>query len=105
LALKQQVEIFGGAQVSLDSLWRAVACPAGHDPRAWSALAAPLLGGFASYIAALDGAPAHAADASRLLWTWEDESKDPWLTGDVMGEEFIAWAYAIYLDKHLERRA
>ena len=50
LALRQQVEIFGGDQVSLDSLWRSVASPAGHDPRSWSELAAPLLSGFSAYL-------------------------------------------------------
>lgn len=98
LALKRQVEIFGGAQVSLDSLWRAVASPDGHDPRTWSVLAEPLLVGFATYISKLGGATRAELHASRLLWAWEDESKDPWLTGDLMSDEFIAWAYAIYLD-------
>jgi hypothetical protein len=98
LALRQQVEIFGGDQVSLHSLWRAVASPAGHDPHRWSALAAPFLFGFAAYLANLNGRPGHPPDASGLLWTWDDESKDPWRTGDMMSGELIAWAYATYLD-------
>jgi hypothetical protein len=104
LALKQQVEIFGGDQVSLDSLWRAAESPKGQDPRTWSELAAPLLSGFASYLGKLDGGPRRSADPSRLLWIWEDDSKDPWRTGDLMTDEFIAWAYATYLDTHFERQ-
>ena len=104
LALKQQVEIFGGDQVSLDSLWRAAESPEGQDPRTWSELAAPLLAGFASYLATLDGLARRSADPSRLLWIWDDDSKDPWRTGDHMADEFIAWAYATYLDTHFERQ-
>jgi hypothetical protein len=104
LALRQQVEIFGGEQVSLDSLWRAAESPEGQDPRAWSELAAPLLSGFASYLGKLNGVARRSADPSRLLWVWEDDSKDPWRTGDLMADEFIAWAYATYLDTHFERQ-
>ena len=78
LALKQQVEIFGGDQVSLDSLWRAAESPEGRDPRTWSELASPLLLGFASYLGKLDGCSKTSADPSRLLWNWEDDSKRPW---------------------------
>jgi hypothetical protein len=105
LALKQQVEIFGGDQVSLDSLWRAAESPEGRDPRTWSELASPLLLGFASYLGKLDGCSKTSADPSRLLWIWEDDSKDPWRTGDLMGNEFIAWVYATYLDGHSERQS
>jgi hypothetical protein len=105
VALKQQVEIFGGGLVSLDSLWRAWASPDGHDPRSWSELAAPLLAGFAAYLGNLDGASDRSLEESRLLWTWEDESKDPWCTGDLMSHEFIAWAYASYLDSRLAHRS
>ena len=42
LAVRQQVEIFGGDQVSLNSLWRAVGSPAGQDPERWAEVAAPL---------------------------------------------------------------
>ena len=97
-ALRQQVEIFGEDQLSLDSLWRAVASPSGHDPRRWSELAAPLLAGFSIYLDRLDGEVDSTADPSRLLWIWKDESKDPWRTGDLMSHQFIAWAYATYLD-------
>jgi hypothetical protein len=100
LALKQQVEFFGGDQISLDSLWRAADCPDGRDPRTWSELASPLLSGFAAYLGKLDGGPRRLADPSRLIWTWEDDSKDPWRTGDLMADEFIAWAYATYLDNY-----
>jgi hypothetical protein len=103
LALKQQVEFFGGDQVSLDSLWRSWGSPADHDPRAWSGLAAPLISGFSGYLGNLDG-DGRSADVSRLLWIWEDESKDPWRTGDLMSHEFIAWAYATYLDEQGEGR-
>ena len=60
---EQQVEIFGEDQVSLDSLWRSVASPSGHDPRRWSSdLAAPLLSGFAAYLSRLDGDDDATAD-------------------------------------------
>ena len=39
------------------------------------------------------------------MWIWEDESKDPWRTGDLMSHEFIAWAYATYLDSRFEHPA
>src|SRR6516162_9965350 len=94
LTLRQQVEFFGGGQVSLDSLWRAWGSPSGHDPRVWSELAAPLLAGFATYLDNLDGEAGRSAESSRLLWIWEEESKDPWRSGDLMSHEFIAWAYA-----------
>ena len=93
-ALKQQLEIFGENQVSLDSLWRAVASPSGHDPRCWSDLAAPLLSGFVAYLSRLDGDGDATADPSRMLWIWQGMTrKDPWHTGDLMTHEFIAWAY------------
>jgi hypothetical protein len=103
LALKQQVEFLGGGQVSLDSLWRAWGSPNGHDPRNWSELAAPLFSGFAAYLTNLDGNDP-SANSPRLLWIWEDESKDPWRSGDLMSHEFIAWVYATYLDTHIRRR-
>jgi len=96
-ALRQQVEFLGEGQVSLDSLWRAWGSPRGHDPRSWSELAAPLLSGFAAYRGNLDGTDP-SVEAARLLWIWEEESKDPWRSGDLMSHEFIAWAYATYLD-------
>ena len=101
LALKQQVEFFGSDQVSLDSLWRSRGSPDGQDPRTWSDLAAPLIAGFRDYLTKLDNA-ARAADESQLLWIWEEDSKDPWRTGDLMSHEYVAWAYATYLDKHGE---
>jgi len=104
LALRQQVELLGGDHVSLDSLWRAWGSPEGHDPRRWSELAAPLLAGFAAYLANLDG-DSRAPDQSRLLWVWTEESKDPWHSGDTMAHAFIASAYATYLDESFSRRA
>ncbi len=100
-ALKQQIEIFGEDQVSLDSLWRAVASPCGHDPRSWADMANPLLAGFATYRRRLQGETDTDTDSDTtpLLWIWREGSKDPWLTGDVMTHEFIAWAYASYLDE------
>ena len=100
LALRQQVEIFGGEQISLDSLWRASASPPGHDPHCWRALAAPFLSGLAAYLGKIENRPSGASDAARLVWTWDDESKDPWLTGDLMSDEFVAGLYAIYLDTY-----
>jgi len=66
--------------------------------------AEPLLSGFASYLGKLGGGLRRSADPSRLLWIWEDDSKDPWRTGDLMADEFIAWAYVTYLDTHFERQ-
>jgi hypothetical protein len=103
--LKQQVEIFGGDQVSLDSLWRAWSSPAGHEPKTWAELAAPLVSGFAAYFNKLGLEHAPRAEAQTVLWIWEDESKDPWRSGDVMSHELIAWAYATYLDTELARPA
>jgi hypothetical protein len=105
LALRQQVEIFGGDQVSLDSLWRAAASPPGHDPECWKTLAAPFLSGLASYLGKFEGGPPADADTARVVWTWDEESKDPWLTGDLMSDEFVALAYAIYLDTYSDRPA
>ncbi|HZW31343.1 MAG TPA: hypothetical protein VFF52_11585 [Isosphaeraceae bacterium] len=104
LALRQQVEFLGDGQVSLDSLWRAWGSPAGHDPRSWSELAAPLLAGFAAYRGNLGGTDRSVAMA-RIVRIWEEESKDPWRSGDLMSHEFIAWAYATYLDTQLGRAA
>jgi len=105
LAVRQQIEIFGGDQVSLNSLWRAVGSPAGHDPDRWSEVAAPLLAGFSSYLDQLESFDGSSTGSSRLLWIWEDESKDPWRTGDLMSNELIAWVYASHLDTDRERRA
>jgi hypothetical protein len=97
-AFRQQVEIFGEGRVSLDSLWRSVGSPQGHNPRHWVELAAPLLSGYSAYLSRLDGAVDAAAEPAQMLWTWQDDSKDPWYTGDLMTHEFVAWAYATYLD-------
>jgi hypothetical protein len=98
LAVRQQVEIFGGDQVSLSSLWRAVGSPDGREPERWVELAAPLIEGFTAYLDRLENLGASSSGTARLLWTWEDESKDPWLTGDLMSHELIAWVYASHLD-------
>jgi hypothetical protein len=105
LALRQQVEIFGGDQVSLDSLWRSVGSPPGHDPRRWADLAAPLLTGFSTYLERLESETESTVSAPPLLWTWEDDSKDPWRTGDLMSHELIAWTYAAYLDNRFQHPA
>jgi hypothetical protein len=104
-ALKQQLEIFGEDHVSLDSLWRAVASPSGHDPGRWSVLASPLVSGFSAYLNRIEGNTEHPSDPSRIVWVWKDDSKDPWHTGDLMSHELIAWAYATYLDVLLENQA
>ena len=54
-ALRQQIEIFGEDQVSLDSLWRSVDSPEGHDPGRWSVTATPLFAGFSAYLDRLQG--------------------------------------------------
>jgi hypothetical protein len=84
LAVRQQVEIFGGEMVSLSSLWRLVGSPEGRDPERWAEVAAPLLSGFSAYLERLESASGSSSERARALWTWEDESKDPWLTGDLM---------------------
>jgi hypothetical protein len=104
LAVRQQVEIFGGDQVSLSSLWRAVGSPRGREPEQWAELAAPLLAGFTAYLDRLENLGDSSSGSSRGLWTWEDESKDPWLTGDLMSHELIALVYASHLDSQRERR-
>jgi hypothetical protein len=105
LAVRQQVEIFGGDQVSLSSLWRAVGSPHGREPEQWAEVAAPLLAGFSAYLDRLESLGASSSESARGLWTWEDESKDPWLTGDLMSHELIAWVYASHLDCLRERRS
>jgi hypothetical protein len=103
-ALNQQLEIFGDDQVSLHSLWRAWGSPTKLDPQTWSEQAAPLLEGLAGYRANVDRDAPDPGDSSPLLWTWQDESKDPWLTGDLMSHEFVAWAYASFLDTRLGKK-
>ncbi len=105
LTLRQQVEIFGGEQVSLNSLWRAVGSPDGHDPERWAEVAAPLLAGFSAYVDRLESFGGSPSGAVRLLWHWDDESKDPWRTGDLMGHELIALVYASHLDSISARRS
>lgn len=102
LAVRQQVEIFGGEMVSLSSLWRLVGNPEGHDPERWAEVAAPLLSGFSAYLERLESSGGSSSERAQAIWTWEDESKDPWLTGDIMSHELIAWVYATYLDSHRE---
>jgi hypothetical protein len=102
LTVRQQVEIFGDDQVSLSSLWRVVGSPEGRDPARWAEVAAPLLSGFSAYLDRLESRGGSSSEKARALWTWEDESKDPWLTGDLMSHELIAWVYATYLDSHRE---
>ena len=104
LALRQQVEFFGGDQVSLDSLWRSVGSPAGHDPQRWSELEPRCCRDFPpTSIECIKG-----RKPSPLQRNWCGSgtkiSKDPWRTGDHMSHEFIAWTYATYLDAHHERR-
>jgi hypothetical protein len=103
LAVRQQVEIFGGDQVSLNSLWRAVGSPAGHDPERWAEVAGPLLSGFTAYLDRLESIGGAPAGEVRLLWIWEDESKDPWRTGDLMSHELVALVYATHLDSRRVR--
>ena len=67
LAVRQQVEIFGGDQVSLSSLWRAVGSPAGHDPERWAELAAPLLAGFTAYLDRLESIGASSSGSVAVV--------------------------------------
>jgi hypothetical protein len=105
LAVRQQVEIFGADQVSLNSLWRAVGSPAGQEPEKWAEIAATLLSGFSAYLDRLESIGGTPGSGTRPLWTWEDESKDPWCTGDLMSHELIALVYASHLDSRREHRA
>ncbi len=105
VAVRQQVEIFGAEQVSLNSLWRAVGSPAGQEPERWAEVAAPLLAGFAAYFERLETIGGSPVAGTRSLWIWEDDSKDPWRTGDVMSHELIALVYASHLDSRRENRA
>src|SRR5207253_2988954 len=82
--LRQQVEIFGGGGISLDSLWRAVGEPDGCEPRAWTSIAEPLLAGLAGYLANLNQQRLTSAVAPTVLWTWDAENSEPWRTGDLM---------------------
>ena len=104
LAVRQQVEIFGGDQVSLSSLWRAVGSPAGESPERWADVAEPLLSGFSAYLDRLETIVGSPSARARSLWSWEDESKDPWRTNDLMGHELIALIYASHLDTIRELR-
>lgn len=101
-ALAQQVEFFGGSRISLSSLWRVAGSPTGHDPRNWVRLAGPLVDGYGTYRTKLGPANADEPGAERVVWTWDGESKDPWHAGDLMSEQFVAMAYAIYLDKEID---
>jgi hypothetical protein len=105
LAVRQQVEIFGSDQVSLNSLWRAVGSPAGEDPDRWADVAEPLLSGFSAYLDRLETIVGSPSARARSLWIWEDDSKDPWRTGDLMGHELIALIYASHLDSIREARS
>src|SRR5262245_15765507 len=102
VALAQQVEIFGRDQVSLDSLWRASGCPQGLEPRTWIELARPLLQGFDSHLVNLLGDRGRKNEPSTqpLIWTWDDETKDPWWTGDLMTNGLLASVYAAFLSAH-----
>jgi hypothetical protein len=92
-SLRQQVEIFGRDGVSLTSLWRAVGRPRGHDPRAWTLLAQPLIAGYARYLTDLD------PDANRpVVWVWNGDDGEPWRSGDLMSRGDLAQVYAAYLD-------
>jgi hypothetical protein len=99
-ALSRQVEIFGGLQISLDSLWREAGCPDDRDPRTWARLAEPLLRGYADYIAAVHPLDSQSVGESirPLLWTWNGDSKDPWRSGDLMTISTVAWVYAAFLE-------
>ena len=71
----------------------------GHDPRSWSVLAAPLLAGFAAYLANLQGDDRDPESARLLGLAWGIEG--PLASGDtMMSHEFIGRAYATYLDDH-----
>jgi hypothetical protein len=96
--LRQQIEIFEGRAISLDSLWRAAGCPTGRDPRTWAELAGPLIAGFAGYRANLAAHAGRPQDARPVLWEWHAEDGDPWRTGDLMTNDLVARIYATFLD-------
>ena len=96
--LRQQVEIFGESGISLDSLWRASGEPAGADPRSWAVLAEPMLAGLGDYLANLHRRRVIPRADPTVLWTWSAESSEPWRTGDLMSNAWVARLYAEFLD-------
>jgi hypothetical protein len=92
-SLRQQLEIFGDEGVSLHSLWRAVGRPGGRDPRSWSLLAAPLIGGYARYLAKI-----RPGSDRPVVWVWNGDDGEPWRVGDLMCLGGLAHLYAAYLD-------
>ena len=98
VVLKQQVEIFGRNGVSLDSLWRAAGEPVGRDPRSWAVLAEPILDGLRGYLTNLGERRTVVPVASNVIWTWSAASSEPWRTGDLISNSWVARVYADYLD-------
>ena len=97
--LKQQVEIFEGGGISLDSLWRAAGEPAGCDPRSWAVMAEPMLAGMSGYLTNLNRRRRIIPpEDPTVLWTWSADSREPWRTGDLMSIDWVARIYAAYLD-------
>ena len=96
-----QVDTNDGYAISLSSLWRAVGCPAGRDPRSWVELARPLIEGGAAYFARVPTVP---SDLFTEPQTWEfrretgEEIDLHWEGGDVMARQWVAQYYADYLD-------
>jgi hypothetical protein len=100
VALRQQVEIFGGDAISLDHLWRSSGSPFGKDPRTWTELASPLIAGFAAYLTRVAGPrPAARGEQQPLIWEWSASDSDPWRRGDLMSIYLLARIYAAFLDQ------
>jgi hypothetical protein len=96
--LRQQIELIGPGEVSLDSLWRAAGSPTDQSPRKWVALAVPLIAGLIRYFQAVPGRPIEVDDVTDLLRVWNGEKSEPWHQGDLVAHELLARAYAAYLE-------
>ena len=100
--LGQQIELIGPGAVSLDSLWRVAGRPTEHSPRKWVVLAAPLIAGFAHYLAGLPVKPFPTQQYPELVWVWQGTDSEPWRTGDIMTHELLARVYAAFLDSAVD---
>jgi hypothetical protein len=53
---------------------------------------------YRGYLARLTAGGGRRPDGRPVLWEWHAEDGDPWRAGDLMTGDFIARAYAAYLD-------
>lgn len=95
--LRLQVEFFGEAAISLDSLWRAGGCPVGKEPVRWATQAYSLIRAYSEYISNFPPPGSARCTDEPILWRWADTDSDPWRSGDLMGPGVLARLYAEYL--------